>query len=276
MRSKSAESRSIALRRLGVIYEALVINRHQSSKYYLVEGGEELPDMPPVQPMTVERKGLNFSPTTFQDFQRYVDMLGKDTTFDFSCLGEAGATTAKQAYPERHLRGEAGGDEPAEPMFEKRPSFFTHFLNLAAHPGFYGFRLRSAHEWADRFREQGLPELLWELRALDACGLQSLPNPFDSDWQVLYQVLKDSPVYTQAVVEIWAIYLHGQHKKTIVNYQSLRVGEWLQRILGFLGIGSLILTSDMTGNQRFAEVQRFNDGSDDVALLVPFTRRWRA
>ncbi|KAK3109722.1 hypothetical protein LTR53_016712 [Teratosphaeriaceae sp. CCFEE 6253] len=95
------------------------------------------------------------------------------------------------------------------------------------------------------------------------------------DWQVL----KHSPVFCAAITNIWSTWLANRQAnqkqgKTIVFYQSAKVGEWLHKVLGFLGIGSAILWSGLNVGKRYEKICRFNDlENPDIVMLVPFTLR---
>ncbi|TKA77160.1 hypothetical protein B0A55_04459 [Friedmanniomyces simplex] len=255
--SKQGESKThatIAIRRLSIIWHELVICRNHQSTYIDTDGVEK-PGMPKIKAMTVERHKLRFGAETLEMFRANVGRIGDDTDFDFRALADGSGATMGSQYPEVHFRDaedDDSGESPARPLIEKRLSFHHQVLALIAHPAFYNFRRHSAEEWATGFREMSLAYLVWEMRGSRACAVENEPDPFGDDWRDV----------------------SSTKRKTIVFYQSAKVGEWLHKILGFLGIGSIILTSSTVADARYQLVsENFNRGDRNYVLLCPFALR---
>ncbi|KAK5701166.1 hypothetical protein LTR17_022822 [Elasticomyces elasticus] len=151
------------------------------------------------------------------------------------------------AYQGFHLRDD--DDSPANPIFEKHVRFCIVIMAIIAMPATHKSRLRTLDQQATNFREQSAPHKRWEMCKAIACGLDpAKDNPFDDAAKVSEQ----------------------SHKGvSIIFYQTPRVRYWQYSFLGFLGLGTSILSSDDSLDEHYDAIRKSFNGPDrpNVALL---------
>ncbi|GAB1733822.1 hypothetical protein NU195Hw_g8996t1 [Hortaea werneckii] len=148
------------------------------------------------------------------------------------------------------------------------------FAVTCTHLGLYDPRKRRVTDFHKRRDDQGLAQLVFELRKCGGLNPADRDvNPFHSDTELVKQYFWGAPKLRQALRDIFS---HLQKNRTrnrvMVLFNHSDSAHSFHKVLSFMGFKVLILGSDMNWETRHKVIRDFNSAATDYqVILIPMS-----